>query len=228
MPHIASATCSAALGRRAGAHLVHERELEPLDLVLRAARPPASAGTGTPGRWSSQAPFAIAKRLRSAIGSVIGGASVADAAVPIVVAACTRSCVCSASCALPRGAVVSLRARRAGDGRHRRDPVADRPGDRRRSTPATATACATLVLDHRRRRAAAPRPDRRAAARRGARLAGGRARPARPHLRPPADARAGLLRPPADRPADVARDRRPAGGALLPRLRARLHAPVAR
>ena len=35
----------------------------------------------------------------------------------------------------------------------------------------------------------------------------------------------GLLRPPADRPADVARDRRPAVRALLPRLRADLHPP---
>ena len=39
-------------------------------------------------------------------------------------------------------------------------------------------------------------------------------------------ARARLLRPPADRPADVARDGRPAGRALLPRLRARLHRAV--
>ena len=36
----------------------------------------------------------------------------------------------------------------------------------------------------------------------------------------------GLLRPPADRPAHVARDRRPAGGALLPGLRAGLHPAV--
>ena len=36
----------------------------------------------------------------------------------------------------------------------------------------------------------------------------------------------GLLRPPADRPAHVARDGRPAGGALLPRLRPRLHHAV--
>ena len=43
---------------------------------------------------------------------------------------------------------------------------------------------------------------------------------------PAAAARARLLRPPPDRPADVARDRRPAGGPLLPRLRADLHRPV--
>ena len=46
-------------------------------------------------------------------------------------------------------------------------------------------------------------------------------------LRPPAGARARLLRPPADRPADVARDRRPAVGPLLPRLRACVHRPGA-
>ena len=39
-------------------------------------------------------------------------------------------------------------------------------------------------------------------------------------------ARARLLRPPADRPADVARHRRPAVRALLPRLRPRLHHAV--
>ena len=53
-----------------------------------------------------------------------------------------------------------------------------------------------------------------------------RVRPAQRPLRPAAAARARLLRPPADRAADVARDRRPAVGALLPRLRARLHRPV--
>ena len=46
------------------------------------------------------------------------------------------------------------------------------------------------------------------------------------HVPAPADARARLLRPPADRPAHVARDRRPAVRALLPRLRPGLHAPV--
>ena len=42
----------------------------------------------------------------------------------------------------------------------------------------------------------------------------------------PAGARARLLRPPADRPAHVARHRRPAGRALLPRLRPGLHPAV--
>ena len=46
------------------------------------------------------------------------------------------------------------------------------------------------------------------------------------HVRAAAAARARLLRPPADRPADVARDRRPAGRALLPRLRPRVHPAV--
>ena len=64
---------------------------------------------------------------------------------------------------------------------------------------------------------------RRAPARRRPRVAGDRVRPAQPALRPPPVARARVLRPPADRAADVARDRRPAGRALLPRLRARLH-----
>ena len=55
------------------------------------------------------------------------------------------------------------------------------------------------------------------------RLARDRVRPARAALQPPAAAGARLLRPPADGPADVARDGRPAGGPLLPRLRARVH-----
>ncbi len=61
---------------------------------------------------------------------------------------------------------------------------------------------------------------------RRAALARRRIRPAQAALRPPAAARARLLRPPADRPADVPCDRRPAGRALLPRLRARVHPPV--
>src|SRR5581483_11951912 len=56
---------------------------------------------------------------------------------------------------------------------------------------------------------------------------GSRARSAQPPLRPAAAARAGLLRSPADGPADVASHRRPAGGAVLPGLRADLHRPVA-
>ena len=49
---------------------------------------------------------------------------------------------------------------------------------------------------------------------------------ARRPLRPPAAALVRLLRPPPDRPADVARDRRPADGPLLPRLRAHLLLPA--
>ena len=44
-------------------------------------------------------------------------------------------------------------------------------------------------------------------------------------LRPPAPALVRLLRPPPDRAADVARDGRPAGSPLLPRLRADLLLP---
>ena len=59
----------------------------------------------------------------------------------------------------------------------------------------------------------------------GQSLAGGRIRPAPALLRPPAEARARLLRQPADRAADVAGDGRPRGDPLLPRLRPDLHHP---
>src|SRR3954451_9792989 len=116
-------------------------------------------------------------------------------------------------------------ARRRRDGDDRGDPVADRPRDRpnprrRPSGPAHAR------VRRARRRRAAHRADGVPAAARGARLARHRGQPARAHVRPPAVARARLLRPPADGPAHVARDGRPAVGALLPRLRARLHPAV--
>ena len=76
-----------------------------------------------------------------------------------------------------------------------------------------------------RRRDPAPRADRGPAPGRRQGLAGGRIRPAPDLLRPPAAARARLLRRPADRPADVAGDGRPAVDPLLPRLRADLHHP---
>ena len=63
-------------------------------------------------------------------------------------------------------------------------------------------------------------PDRRTC------LARRRIRPARAALPAPAAARAGVFRSPADRSADVARHRRPAGRALLPRLRAGIHPAV--
>ena len=46
------------------------------------------------------------------------------------------------------------------------------------------------------------------------------------HVHPPAAAVVRVLRPPPDRPADVPRDRRPAGGAVLPRLRPDLLHPA--
>ena len=55
---------------------------------------------------------------------------------------------------------------------------------------------------------------------------GDRARHAGGPLRPPARPVLRVLRPLPDRPADVARDRRPAGGAVLPRLRAHLLLPA--
>ena len=76
------------------------------------------------------------------------------------------------------------------------------------------------------RRAGPLGADRLAADDRRARVAGGRVRPAQADVRPAPAPGARLLRPPADRPADVARDRRPAGGALLPRLRPRVHPAV--
>ena len=116
------------------------------------------------------------------------------------------------------------RARGHGDAGHRRDPVADRPRDRRhrQRRPRRARA-AVRRADRRRRRAA--RLLGRAADRLRQRLAGRRVRPAQRALRAPAGARARLLRPPADRPADVARDRRPAVDPLLPRLRLRVDRP---
>ena len=96
-----------------------------------------------------------------------------------------------------------------------------RPDLRRRSRrPAHAGA------GRGRRRAAAAGAVGLPAARRGPRVAGDRVRPAHAAVRAPAEARARVLRRPADRPADVARDRRPVLGALLPRLRARLHPAI--
>ena len=46
------------------------------------------------------------------------------------------------------------------------------------------------------------------------------------HVHPPAAAVLRILRPPPDRPADVPGDRRPAGGAVLPRLRPDLLQPA--
>ena len=62
------------LRRGAAAHLVDQRELEALDLLLGRAFP--SEGNGTPRRCSSHAPLTIAKRLRRTIGSVMRRASV--------------------------------------------------------------------------------------------------------------------------------------------------------
>ena len=88
----------------------------------------------------------------------------------------------------------------------------------------------TLALDPRRRSSASaslkaalhgrPPPHLRPA---GARR---RVRPAQRAVRAPPAALVRLLRPPPDRPADVARDGRPAGGPLLPRLRADLLLPA--
>ena len=93
MPHMASATCSARSGV-ARARISSTSASSSRSIFASALPSPSERGKGTPGRWSSQAPFAIAKRLRSAIGSVIGGASVADADGPYRCCACTRSCVC--------------------------------------------------------------------------------------------------------------------------------------
>ncbi len=77
-----------------------------------------------------------------------------------------------------------------------------------------------------RRGAAALGGDVLAADGRRAALAGRRIRLARAGLRPSAAPGARLLRPPADRPVDVARHGGPAGRALLPRLRPRVHPAV--
>ena len=125
---------------------------------------------------------------------------------------------------LPPPALGLARLRLAGDGDDGPDPLADRARGqrdrgRRQARPAAAGA------GDRRRRDPAPRPDRRPPPGRRQGLARGRIRPAPALLRPPAAARARLLRRPADRAADVAGDRRPAVDPLLPRLRADLHHP---
>ena len=222
-PHIASATCSAVSGvaRRASRRRAR----------ARAARssPPRSPrrarGNGTPRRWSSQAPLTMANRLRRAIGSVIG-ASVADPGGSLLLSlvACTRSSAAGLPPALPRGRCWSLvLAGLAMVGTVAIPWLTGRAidDDRRRRPRRAASARAR---DRRRRRRAA-RVLGRAAAGGRPRLARRRVRPAQPALRAPAGARARLLRPPADRPADVARDGRPAVGPLLPRLRPRLHRP---
>ena len=197
--------------------------------IFCSAVPSPSAGNGTPRRFSSQAPLTIANRLRREIASSdMRCASLAHSPGGAHVS-CLRSEHVLPSARLPapvpRGRRLVARARRARDGRDGRDPVADRP---RRSTRSTrgdrgdAAAVAALIV---RRRAAAPRAVGGAPAGRGARVARRRARPAQPRLRAPAGARAGVLRAPADRPADVARDGRPAGRALLPRLRPGVHRP---
>ena len=112
--------------------------------------------------------------------------------------------------------------RRAGDGRDRRHPRPHGRRDRRRPERRPRPPEALVLLDRGRRRAA-PRAHRLAPAHRGTGLARRRARSAQPRLRASARARARLLRRAADRPAHVARDGRPAGRALLPRLRPRAH-----
>ena len=110
---------------------------------------------------------------------------------------------------------------------HRRDPVADRSGGRqdRRGRPQRAASCL-------RRRDRASWRSRASAFSVARRLVAGQ-RVARRRVRPAQPASTGTCRSsssaffdqPADRPADVARDRRPAVGALLPRLRPRVHRP---
>src|SRR3954471_17293660 len=112
--------------------------------------------------------------------------------------------------------------RDAHDGRH---PVAHRP--RHRPHPRGRQGGPDDARDRNpRRRRVAPGAHGGPALDRGTRVAGRRARPAQPHVRAPAGARARLLRSPADRPAHVARDRRPPGRALLPGLWPRLHPAV--
>ena len=93
---------------------------------------PSERGNGTPGRWSSQAPFdhgeAVAERDR--IGH--RAARVLQMrAVPIVVARAHVPAAARLPQALHARRGGLARARGARDGGHRRDPVADRPGDRR-------------------------------------------------------------------------------------------------
>src|SRR3954453_19515972 len=77
MPHMASAACSAVSG--VARRCISSTSASPRRSIFSSAVPSPSAGNWTPRRCSSQAPLTIAKRLRSAIGSVMRGASVADA-----------------------------------------------------------------------------------------------------------------------------------------------------
>src|SRR5579884_1369820 len=130
------------------------------------------------------------------------------------------------SAPVPAGRRVVVPARRRGDGRDRAHPLPHRPGDRRHSPPRSLGAF-VVGGGGRRGGRAAPRAQRVPAPGGRAGLAGRRAGPARPPLRPAFAPGALLLRPPADGPAHVTRHRRPPVGALLPRLRADLHRPVA-
>ena len=114
--------------------------------------------------------------------------------------------------------------RRLRDGRQRPDSVPGRAHRRRDPGPQHEPVAAGPRGGRRRRSPA--RVQRAAPARGRTRVAGGGIRPAQPDVRAPPVARARVLRPAADRPADVARHRRPPVGPLLPRLRARVPAPV--
>ncbi len=118
-----------------------------------------------------------------------------------------------------------VRPGRGGDGHDGRDPLRQRPGDRRRAQPSARRASHVRAAG-RRGRVGSPRPLGGAAPGRRARVTRRRVRPAHAALRAAAIARARVLRPPADRPADVARDRRSAVDPLLPRLRAGLPGAV--
>ena len=123
------------------------------------------------------------------------------------------------------GGRLVVRARCRRDGHDRPDPAADGRGDQ--LDPGARQAQADHVGDRDRgRRPSAARAEQRPPAGGRAGVAGRRARPAQHALRAAPASRARLLRPPADRAADVARHRRPAVGALLPRLRADLHRAV--
>src|SRR3954468_13742632 len=126
---------------------------------------------------------------------------------------------------LPQGRRRVGAARGGRDGHDGRHPVAHRPRHRPHPRGRQGGPDDARDRDPRRRRVA-PGAHGGPALDRGTGVAGRRARPAQPHVRPPAGARARLLRSPADRPAHVARDRRPPGRALLPGLWPRLHPAV--
>ena len=139
-PHIASAICSARLGRGAAAHAVDQRELEALDLLLGRAlaegRERDAAEVLVPGALDHREPVAKGDRVGHPVRECRTLPSVSCPGSEHVLATSRRSCARTEPARVWSLVLAGVR-----DGGHRRDPVADRPGDRRRVPLATAATC---------------------------------------------------------------------------------------